>query len=59
MLTLQTFCLMAVATDESSYVLGHDLLVDGGLSNAYVVSTPNSLASLSQTAIHLVSKWSN
>ena len=30
----------AVATDESSYVVGHDLLVDGGLSRAYVVSVP-------------------
>lgn len=27
-----------VATDESSYVLGHDLLVDGGLSAAYVTA---------------------
>jgi hypothetical protein len=27
-----------VATDESSYVLGHDLLVDGGLSSAYVTA---------------------
>ena len=42
--------LMAVASDDSSYVNGTDFLVDGGLHACYVVSLGDGRRSVGQEA---------